>query len=79
MVVSAGLDTVLSRRATEHAERAAEARAERHRENTERAAVEHGEAVSQREERQDVEPVDPAAVFDKLRDQDMGRLLDIAV
>jgi hypothetical protein len=78
MDLSNSLDNVLSRRAAvEAAERAAEARAERQREDAQHAAVDHGEAVSQKEEPSPAPVIEPAAVFDKIRDKDVGRLIDI--
>lgn len=79
MDVSNGLDSVLSRRSAESSERAAEARAERRRESQARAAdVDLGEAAP----REDVElppVIDPAAVFDKLRQQDTQHLINLVV
>lgn len=80
MDVSNGLDSVLSRRSAESSERAAEARSERRRESQARAAeVDLGEAASQKEEVEPPPVIDPAAVFDRLRQQDTQHLINLVV
>lgn len=79
MDVSASLDAVLSRRSAQNAERAAQAREERQREDAARAAVDHGEATSQKDEPAEPLLIEPAAVFDKLREKDVGHLIDLLV
>ncbi|MGE0597078.1 MAG: hypothetical protein AB7P07_11995 [Hyphomonadaceae bacterium] len=73
------LDAVVLRRVAENAERSAEQRALRRREEMARAAVDHGEARSQQEAPKEPLLIEPAAVFDKLREQDAGHLIDIIV
>lgn len=73
------LDAVILRRLAENAERSAEERALRRREEVARAAVDHGEAASQKEDKQEPLFIEPAAIFDKLREKDVGHLIDIVV
>jgi hypothetical protein len=79
MEMSNSLDAVLSRRMVESAERAAEARAQRRREDAARAPVKHGEAVSQKDEDRAPSSIEPAATYDKMREKDVGHLIDLIV
>ena len=77
MDLSNSLEAVLLRRTAEAAERAASVRADRRRETAEQTAVEFGEAQSQKAEDRRASPVDPLAAFDKMRNDDVGYLIDI--
>ena len=80
MDIQSGLDVALIARQAQYAERSAELRAARQREEAQRSAVKYGAAVSQNDDTQGAQHVYPAATSDapQARD-DPQHLIDIVV
>ena len=64
MDLSVSLQAVLLRRTAETAERVAQARLARQREEAEQAPAKFGEAISQKEKDKHTQPIEPAAITD---------------
>lgn len=78
MDIAPGLDVALMRRAAEHAERSADLRAQRQREEVRRPAVEFGGALSHLNEDEEVREVDASATSDRTREkEDPPHLVDV--
>lgn len=81
MDIAAGLDGALLRRQQAHAEHAAEARAERHRDDAKKPAVDYGAAASKaKEDNDEPKQADPVATYDRTRErEDPPHLVDVLV